>query len=98
MRRGLCAILLLGLSAVCFAKGNMELYGGMPLMWEEETVLGYEAETLMTSYAFGFGAVSPINNVVSLGVYDELIFPQKFEVTVDGEFSDPSSGKSLCGK
>ena len=95
----LFGFLLCGLSALCFAKGSLELFGGLPLNWDKGTAYGQEAEVQMTSVSFGFGFVSPINERVSLGVRDELIIPQKLEGTIDGEkvTLGRSDYKSLMG-
>jgi hypothetical protein len=84
MRKLVLVFLLCGVSAVCFAKGNFELYGGAPISWDKGDAFGYEAQVQTTSMSFGIGFVSPQKNY-SLGVFDEVIIPLRFDGTVDGE-------------
>jgi len=76
--------LFCGLSALCFAKGNLELFGGVPLNWDKGSAYGYNAEVQMTSVSFGFGLVSPINERFSFEVWDEIILPIKLDGTING--------------
>jgi hypothetical protein len=84
MRKLGLVLLLCGVSAVCFAKGNFELYGGLPISWDEGNAFGYEAQVQTTSMSFGLGFVSPQKNY-SLGVFDEVIIPMRLDGTIDGE-------------
>ncbi|MCL2210206.1 MAG: hypothetical protein FWC19_06425 [Treponema sp.] len=76
-------ILFCIITAFCFAQWEFQLYGGMPMSWESNNVLGYTVTTQMTALSFGFGMVYPINERISFGVFDELIIPQSFEITAD---------------
>jgi len=76
---------LCGFSILCFAKGTLELSGGMPLNWDKGTADGHEAEVQMTSLSFGAGYVNPMNERFSLGVWMEAIVPLKLDGTIDGE-------------
>lgn len=85
MKKVIFLILLLCIiSFMCFGQWSIELFGGIPLTWEEGNLLGYKALTHMSSISFGFGLVYPINDSMSFCVYDEVIFPQKFETTIGG--------------
>jgi hypothetical protein len=77
--------LFCGLSALCFAKGSLELFVGAPLNWDKGTSDGHKAEVQTTSISLGFGFVSPIKDRFSWGFWDELIIPLKLDGTVDGE-------------
>jgi hypothetical protein len=85
MKKAILGIVFFGITAFCFAKGGVELYGGFPVFREDGTVLGYNAETTMTSFSFGLGAVSPLSERWAMGVYDDFIFPQKFKATIAGQ-------------
>jgi hypothetical protein len=85
MRRGLLVALSLTLSALCFANGNLEMYIGMPLMWEKGYALGYEAEARMASGSSGFEAIIPATDRVSFFVADDVIFPYKIDGTINGK-------------
>jgi hypothetical protein len=84
MKKAVLVFLLCGVSAVCFARGNFELYGGMPISWDEGSAFGYEAQVQTTSLSAGVGFVSPQKNY-SLGVFDEVIIPLRLDGNVDGE-------------
>jgi hypothetical protein len=84
-RTVLLVTLFCGFSLMCFAKGNLELFGGMPLTWENASILGIDADMQMTSISAGFGMVAPINDKIAFGVWDEIIFPQKMDMTVAGQ-------------
>jgi hypothetical protein len=81
----LIVLLLCGFSVMCFANGSLEFFGGLPLNWEKGKIFGYEADTNMTSLSIGLGFVSPINERIAFGVYDEFIYPQKLEIVADGK-------------
>jgi hypothetical protein len=84
MKKAILGFVFFGITVFCFAKGGLELYGGFPVFREEGNLLGYNAETTMTSFSFGLGAVSPVSERWALGVYDDFIFPQKFDTTIAG--------------
>jgi hypothetical protein len=80
MRKLVLVFLLCGVSAVCFAKGNFELYGGLPLHFEQADA----GDSDMTSFSLGFAGISPLNNFIALGCYDNFIFPQELSTTTNG--------------
>jgi len=67
-------------SFLCFSL-DIQIFGGMPLTWEESNASGNKIITQMTSFSLGVGMVTPINDRMSLYVFDELIFPQTLKVT-----------------
>lgn len=77
--------LLCGFSLLCYANGSLELFGGVPLTWEDGELLGTDADMQMTSISAGFGLISPINDKAAFGVWDEIIFPQTMKMTIAGE-------------
>ena len=95
----LLVYVLLGISTLCFAKGNFELFGGIPTNWDNGIIMGYDAKAKATSLSLGFGLISPINDRIGFGVYDEIIFPQKIEASVNGKktSADRDDYKSLMG-
>jgi len=100
MKKVLLAVLLLcGLSMLCFAKGSLELFGGIPMNWERGSGYGYEANVQMTSASVGIGLVSSIKENFSWETWDEIIFPVKFDVLTngDGVKLSRSDYKSLLG-
>jgi hypothetical protein len=80
MRKLVLVFLLCGVSAVCFAKGNFELYGGLPLHFEQADA----GDSSMTSFSLGFAGISPVNDFIALGCYDNFIFPLELSTTIDG--------------
>ncbi|MDR2663658.1 MAG: hypothetical protein LBC31_11740, partial [Treponema sp.] len=80
MKRGLFVFLFAGIAAFCFAKGSLELYGGMPFNFENTSA----GESSMRSFSVGFAVVSPINDFIGIGVYDSIIFPQELKATAGG--------------
>jgi len=80
----LLILLFCALSAMCFAQYNFELFGGMPLAWDNGKIIGYDATIQTMSISFGFGLKYDINDRISLCLYDEIIFPQTLEITVAG--------------
>ena len=83
----LLAALFLGLTALCFARGggDLEVFGGAPVILERGELLGEDATTRITSLSLGYAWMSPINERVALGFHNEIIFPLWLELSVDGE-------------
>jgi hypothetical protein len=80
MKKGLFVFLFAALAAFCFAKGSLELYGGMPFNFETTSA----GESFMRSFSVGLAVVSPINDFIGLGVYDSIIFPLELKATTGG--------------
>jgi hypothetical protein len=80
MKKGMLCFLLCGFSALCFAKGNFEFYGGLPLYFEQTDA----GDSRMSSLSLGFAGISPLNEFIALGVYDNFVFPLKLDTETDG--------------
>ncbi|MCL2277562.1 MAG: hypothetical protein FWC21_06645 [Treponema sp.] len=76
----LFVLLFFMVSCLCFSI-DIQFFGGIPLTWEEGDLLGNNITTQMTSFSLGFGTLVPINDRVSLYVFDELILPQTIKTT-----------------
>ena len=92
-------LLLFLISIYGFTQNNIELFGGIPINWENGKILGYDAKAQLTSISWGFGTAIPINKHISLCVSDEIIFPQKLEISTGGEKTSVGRDayKSLMG-
>jgi hypothetical protein len=84
MKKTVLVVFFCGFSILCFARGNLEAYGGMPIIWDQGEAFGYEAKVQTTAASFGIGFVVPQKNG-SFGVFDEVILPLQFDGTIDGE-------------
>jgi hypothetical protein len=80
MKKAVLVFLLCGISVVCFAKGNFEFYGGMPFQFEKADA----GDSSMRSFSLGFAGISPLNDFIALGCYDNFIFPLELSSTLDG--------------
>ena len=83
----LLAMLLFGFSTLCFAERSIEVFGGVPIMWEEGELLGLDTRAQVTSICFGVGFIfqSQRNDRVAFGMSLELILPQTISMTEGGE-------------
>lgn len=69
-----------GIGTLGFAKGNIELYGGVPLLYEKSDI----GKTFMTAASVGFAVTAPISDNIGIGVYDTVLFPLQLKADIEG--------------
>jgi hypothetical protein len=80
MKKVLFVFLLAGLTVFCFARGNLELYGGMPFNFESTSA----GDSSMRSFSAGVAFASPLNDFIGFGFYESILFPQELKATAGG--------------
>jgi hypothetical protein len=95
MKKAMFVFLFTGFAVLCFAKGSLELYGGMPFNFENTSA----GEASMRSFSVGFAGVSPINDFIGFGAYFDVVFPQELKATTGGATvtTKPSDYNSIFG-